>query len=132
MRSTSQINFQYRYGFSMPELAVFKTPKGLNEKVVAAISYYKKEPEWMLEFRLKALETFENKPMPMWGADLSGIDFQNMYYYISPSKKKFRNWDDVPQDIKTTYDRIGIPQAEKAFLAGVGAQYDSEVIYHNL
>jgi len=116
----------------MPEFAVFKTPKGLNKQVVEAISYFKKEPEWMLQFRLKALEIFQNKPMPTWGADLSEIDFNNIYYYISPSEKKFRNWDDVPQDIKITYDRIGIPQAERKFLAGVGAQYDSEVIYHNL
>lgn len=132
MTQALQIKTNYKYGFSMPELAVFKTPKGLNKQVVEAISYFKKEPEWMLQFRLQALEIFQNKPMPTWGADLSGIDFDNIYYYISPSEKKFRSWDDVPRDIKTTYDRIGIPQAERKFLAGVGAQYDSEVIYHNL
>src|SRR6185369_6210379 len=97
-----------------------------------AISHYKNEPDWMRQFRLQALMMFEQKQMPTWGADLSGIDFDNMFYYISPSEKKFSNWDDVPVDIKDTYNKIGIPQAEQKFLAGVGAQYDSEVVYHNL
>jgi Fe-S cluster assembly protein SufB len=126
------ITDSYQYGFHMPEKAVFKTPKGLNRSVVEAISHYKNEPDWMRNFRLQALMIFEGKQMPTWGADLSGIDFDNIFYYISPSDKKFRDWKDVPADIKSTYDKIGIPEAEKKFLAGVGAQYDSEVIYHNL
>lgn len=111
---------------------MFKTPRGLSREVVEAISYYKKEPDWMRNFRLQSLMIFEQKMMPPWGADLSGIDFDSMYYYISPSDRKFRDWKDVPADIKDTYDKIGIPEAEKKFLAGVGAQYDSEVVYHNL
>ncbi len=126
------IKDNYKFGFHMPEKPVFKTPKGLSPKVVEAISHFKNEPKWMTEFRLKALGFFYEKPLPTWGADLSGIDFDNMYYYISPTEKKFHTWDKVPTEIKTTYDRIGIPQAERKFLAGVGAQYDSEVVYHNL
>lgn len=122
----------YQYGFHKPETADFKTPKGLSREVIEAISYYKKEPDWMRAFRLQAFITFEQKMLPTWGADLSAIDFNNLYYYISPSAAKFRRWEDVPADIKDTYDKIGIPQAERQFLAGVGAQYDSEMIYHNL
>ena len=116
----------------MPDTSVFKTPKGLSRQVVEAISHFKNEPDWMRQFRLNSLMTFEQKMIPTWGADLSGIDFDNLYYYISPSENKFRDWNDVPQDIKDTYDKIGVPQAERKFLAGVGAQYDSEVIYHKL
>ncbi len=126
------IKDNYKMGFHMPEKPVFKTPKGLSRKVVEAISHFKNEPSWMLKFRLKALEIFQEKMLPSWGADLSGIDFNNIYYYVSPSAKKFRDWNDVPLEVKETYDKIGIPQAERKFLAGVGAQYDSEVIYHNL
>ncbi len=126
------VKTDYKYGFHKPENAVFKTPKGLSRDVVESISYHKNEPEWMREFRLNAHMMFEQKMMPSWGADLSGIDFENLYYYVSPSDKKSRSWDDVPKDIRDTYDKIGIPEAEKKFLAGVGAQYDSEVIYHNL
>lgn len=122
----------YKYGFHMPEKTVFKTPKGLSQKVVEAISYYKNEPEWMRKFRLNALEHFYAKPLPTWGPNLSTINFDNMHYYVSPTEKKFRTWDQVPEEIKTTYEKIGIPQAERKFLAGVGAQYDSEVVYHNL
>jgi Fe-S cluster assembly protein SufB len=111
---------------------VFKTPKGLNRKVVESISHYKQEPAWMLDFRLKALKTYKQKKMPSWGADLSEINFDDLYYFVSPSEKKFRRWEDVPKDIKDTYEKIGIPQAERKFLAGVGSQYDSEMIYHNL
>lgn len=122
----------YKFGFHKPENAVFKTPKGLSEKIIESISYFKKEPKWMLDFRLKAYKTFKHFDMPKWGADLSGINFDELYYYINPSEKKFRRWEDVPADIKDTYDKIGVPEAEKKFLAGVGAQYDSEVIYHRL
>lgn len=122
----------YKHGFFKPETDKFRTPKGLNTKVVEAISYHKNESSWMRQFRLRALEIFKVKQLPGWGADLSKINFDNIYYYISPTDKKFITWDKVPKDIKDTYDAIGIPEAEKKFLAGVGAQYDSEVIYHNL
>lgn len=132
MKSQPIVKTSYKYGFHKPEAAFFKTERGLNRSVVEAISHFKKEPEWMLQFRLQAHMMFEQKMMPPWGADLSGIDFDSMYYYISPSEKKFNDWADVPSDIKDTYDKIGIPEAERKFLAGVGAQYDSEVVYHNL
>ena len=122
----------YKFGFSYPDESVFKPGKGLNEDVVRAISHHKDEPDWMLQFRLRSLEEFRKKPMPNWGADLSSLDFEDMYYYASSSEKKFDTWDDVPESIKETYERIGIPEAEGKFLAGVGAQYDSEVVYHNL
>ncbi|MBI4093141.1 MAG: Fe-S cluster assembly protein SufB [Candidatus Kerfeldbacteria bacterium] len=122
----------YPFGFSMPERSVFKTPKGLSADVVLAISRYKKEPDWMTAFRLKAYSIFKDKPMPTWGADLSDIDFDNIYYYLKPVNKQGRSWDDVPSEMKRTFDKLGIPEAEKKFLAGVGAQYDSEVIYHSV
>jgi len=122
----------YEFGFHKPESSIFKTPRGLNRQVVESISHFKNEPDWMRQFRLQALMMFEQKQMPTWGADLSGIDFDNIFYYVSPTDKKFRSWDDVPADIKDTYDKIGIPQAERKFLAGVSAQYDSEVVYHNM
>lgn len=122
----------YQAGFHMPENAVFKTRKGLSEEVIRQISAYKKEPKWMLEFRLKAYQIFLKKSLPKWGADLSTIHFDDIYYYLKPTDKQKRNWNDVPTDIKTTFDRLGIPQAEQKYLAGVGAQYESEVVYHNL
>ncbi len=122
----------YSAGFSMPEISIHKTPRGLNEDVVKMISMWKKEPGWMTEKRLTALKIFRDKPMPPWGADLSGIDFDNIYYYLKPVNQQGRTWDDVPESMKVTFDRLGIPEAEKKFLAGVGAQYDSEVIYHSL
>lgn len=121
-----------KYWFKKPESYVFKAKKGLNEKIVAEISWMKEEPEWMTKFRLRALEIFFKKPMPTWGGDLSGIDFDNIYYYIKPSDRKSRSWEDVPADIKNTFDMLGIPEAEKKFLAGAGAQYESESVYHNL
>ena len=121
-----------KYWFKKPESHVFKAKKGLNEKIVAEISSMKDEPEWMTKFRLKALEIFLKKPMPTWGGDLSGIDFDDIYYYIKPSDRKSRSWEDVPDDIKNTFDKLGIPEAEKKFLAGAGAQYESESVYHNL
>src|SRR3989344_1701030 len=130
MRNITKDNYQY--GFHKPETADFKTPKGLSRQVVEAISHYKNEPDWMRQFRLQSLMIFEQKMVPTWGADLSHISFDDLYYYISPSDKKFRRWADVPKDIKDTYDAIGIPQAEREYLAGVGAQYDSEMVYHNL
>src|SRR3989338_2609267 len=121
-----------KYGFSDPEKYIFKSKKGLDEETVRMISRMKKEPEWMLKFRLRALKFFWQKPLPMWGADLTTIDFDNIYYYINPSEKRSQSWDDVPVDIKNTFERLGIPEAERKFLGGVGAQYESEVVYHKI
>jgi Fe-S cluster assembly protein SufB len=125
---------QYEYGFHDPENYVFKSRKGVDADVVTEISRMKEEPEWMLQFRLKALKYFEKRPMPQWGGGglLNEIDFDDIYYYVKPSDRAEGSWDDVPDYIKETFDRLGIPEAEKKFLAGVGAQYESEVIYHNL
>ncbi len=122
----------YQYGFSKPENYVFKSKKGLNEKVVASISAHKNEPPWMREFRLKAYTIFLSKKMPNWGGKLSDIDFDDIYYYIKPIAKKTNRWEDLPVEIKDTYDRIGIPEAEKKYLAGVSAQYESEVVYKSI
>jgi Fe-S cluster assembly protein SufB len=116
---------------SIPKYA-FKSPKGLNKKIVIEISRKKNEPDWMLEFRLKALEIFESKPLPVWGADLTDLDPEDIYYYIKPIEDQHTEWSDVPDNIKRTFEKLGIPQAEQKFLAGVGAQFDSEVIYKNL
>ena len=123
---------EYEYGFHDKENAVFRTERGLTHAVVDQISDHKNEPAWMREFRHKALDIFFAKPMPTWGADLSGIDFDEITYYLKPSAGTESNWDNVPEDIKRTFDRLGIPEAERKFLAGVGAQYDSEVVYHSL
>ncbi len=123
---------EYQYGFHDQENAVFKSEKGLTHQVIDQISDIKNEPEWMRRFRHDALEIFRAKPMPTWGADLSTIDFDDIYYYLRPAEKQGKNWDDVPEDIKRTFDRLGIPEAERKFLAGVGAQYESEVVYHSL
>ncbi|MDP3724171.1 MAG: Fe-S cluster assembly protein SufB [bacterium] len=122
----------YQYGFHDEERHVRKVPRGLSRRVVEMISSFKNEPKWMSAFRLQALSTFEAKQMPNWGADLSGINFDAMTYYLKPTDRTVRSWDEVPDSIKKTFDRIGVPEAEKKFLAGVGAQYDSESIYHNL
>ena len=122
----------YQYGFHDEENAVFKAKKGLTHLVVDQISSIKKEPEWMLKFRHEALDIFFSKAMPTWGADLSGIDFDDIFYYLRPAEKQGKSWDEVPEDIKRTFDRLGIPEAERRFLAGVGAQYESEVVYHSL
>jgi Fe-S cluster assembly protein SufB len=123
---------EYRYGFFDPEKPVFKTRQGLDADVVREISRHKNEPEWMLDFRLKALEIFQKRPLPQWGGNLNDIDFDSIYYYLKPSDGPERTWEDVPEDIKNTFDRLGIPEMERKFLAGVGAQYESEVVYHNL
>jgi len=114
------------------DMYVHLSKKGLSREVVEGISRMKGEPQWMLDFRLRSYETFMKKSMPEWGADLSTIDFQNIYYYAKASEKTEKSWDDVPADVKSTFDKLGIPEAEKKFLAGVGAQYESEVVYHNL
>ncbi len=123
---------EYKYGFHYPDRSVYKTQKGLTEQVVHEISDHKEEPEWMREFRLKSLQAFWMKPMPNWGADLSELNFDEITYYARPTDRQSRNWDDVPQEIKETYERLGIPEAEQKYLAGVGAQYDSEMVYHNI
>ncbi|HZB84588.1 MAG: Fe-S cluster assembly protein SufB [Actinomycetota bacterium] len=124
---------EYKFGFHDPEEYFFKTPrKGIDPEIVAMISKHKNEPEWMLEFRLKALESFLEKPTPQWGGDLSELDFDEIYYYIRPMENQGRTWEDVPDDIRNTFDKLGIPQAEREILAGVGAQYESEVVYHSL
>lgn len=125
-------NYREKYGFSDPETSVFKTGKGLNVEVVTAISKYKKEPEWMLQLRLKALVEFQRRELPMWGGDITIIDFDNITYYLDPSDKKGQTWEEVPDSIKKTFDKLGIPEAERKFLGGVGAQYESEVMYHKL
>jgi Fe-S cluster assembly protein SufB len=122
----------YQFGFHDPDRSVFRARKGLNREIVEQISEMKGEPEWMRDIRLKALEIFLAKPTPTWGGNVAEIDFDNIYYYVKPADREGRTWDDVPEDIKRTFDRLGIPEAEKKFLAGVGAQYDSEVVYHSL
>ena len=122
----------YKFGFHYPENSVFKTRKGIDEEIIGAISEHKGEPDWMRNFRLESLKVFRRKPMPNWGANLSTLDFDNIYYYAKPSQKQWKSWEEVPEDIKQTFERIGIPEAERKFLAGVGAQYDSEMVYHNI
>ncbi len=123
---------EYQYGFRDEEDYVFKSGRGLTRATVEEISAMKGEPDWMRDFRLKALDHFEKRPMPNWGADLSGIDFDDIFYYIRPAEKQGKTWDEVPEYIKNTFEKLGIPEAERKFLAGVGAQYESEVIYHSL
>jgi Fe-S cluster assembly protein SufB len=123
---------EYQYGFRDEEDYVFKSGRGLTRATVEEISAMKDEPEWMRDFRLKALEHFQKRPMPNWGADLSGIDFDDIFYYIRPAEKQGKTWEEVPEYIKNTFEKLGIPEAERKFLAGVGAQYESEVIYHSL
>ncbi len=124
---------RYKWGFHDPDdKYVFKARKGLDAQIVNQISHMKNEPDWMRAIRLHAYEHFTHRPTPQWGADLNQIDFNDIYYYLKPTEGKGRTWDDVPADIKRTFDRLGIPEAEKKYLAGVGAQYESESIYHNL
>ena len=122
----------YEFGFHDKGKPVFSTAKGLSEKIVREISAMKKEPMWMLEKRLAALKLFYTKKLPMWGGDLTRLNFDEIFYYVKPTDKQGRTWDEVPAEIKNTFDKIGIPEAEKKFLAGVGAQYDSEVVYHSI
>ncbi|HIH68504.1 MAG TPA: Fe-S cluster assembly protein SufB [Candidatus Nitrosotenuis sp.] len=128
------LNMDYsKYDFKeSTEMYVHLSKKGLSKEVIQEISKLKNEPQWMLDFRLRSYEVFMKKPMPNWGPNLASIDFQNIYYYAKASEKTEKNWDDVPPEVKRTFDKLGIPEAEKKFLAGVGAQYESEVVYHNL
>ncbi len=124
---------RYEYGWSDPDVAGAMAKRGLSEDVVREISALKGEPEWMLDLRLKGLRLFEKKPMPAWGSNLSGIDFDNIKYFVRSTEKQATSWDELPDDIKSTYDRLGIPEAEKQrLIAGVAAQYESEVVYHKI
>jgi len=124
---------RYEYGWADPDVAGASARRGLSEEVVRDISGRKNEPEWMTRTRLKALRLFEKKPMPTWGSDLTGIDFQNIKYYVKSTEKQATSWDELPEDIRNTYDRLGIPEAEKQrLIAGVAAQYESEVVYHQI
>src|SRR5688500_50983 len=125
---------EYKYDFRDESKPVFKAKKGLDESIIREISGHKGEPDWMLEFRLKAYKTYLSKPMPHWGGDLTTLDatLDDIYYYLKPQEQMERSWDDVPDDIKRTFEKLGIPEAEKKVLAGVGAQYESEMVYHSL
>ncbi len=123
---------EYRYGFRDDENYVFKSRKGLDHEIVDEISWMKGEPDWMRALRHKSLDIFFSKPVPTWGGDLSRLDYDDIYYYIKPVEEQGRTWDEVPDDIKRTFDRLGIPEAERKFLAGAGAQYESEAVYHSL
>lgn len=124
---------EYQYGFhDSTDNYTFKSRKGLDREIVEQISAMKKEPAWMRDFRLEAYDIFLSKPMPTWGGDLSHLNFQDIHYYMKASDRQEQSWDDVPDDIRKTYDRLGIPEAEKKYLAGVKAQYESEVVYGSL
>ncbi|GER88684.1 Fe-S cluster assembly protein SufB [Dictyobacter vulcani] len=122
----------YSAGFHVKENYTYKSERGLTRKVVEQISEMKGEPSWMRDFRLKSFDLYEKRPMPTWGADLSGINFDDIFYYIKPVAQQGKNWDDIPAEIKDTFDRLGIPQAEQKYLAGVTAQYESEAVYHKV
>lgn len=137
MSNNSQVkdireDYESKFGFSMKDTSVYKTEKGLTEETVRQISKIKNETDWMLDFRLKAYKQFLSKDMPTWGADLSKIDFNEIYYYLKPTDIEKKSWEDVPSEIKETFERLGVPAAEREFLAGVKAQYDSEVAYSSL
>jgi Fe-S cluster assembly protein SufB len=134
-RDLAGINSDYKekFGFHDSESGyAYKAPKGLSREVVESISDYKNEPAWMREFRLKSLEHFYSRPTPKWGGNLHQIDFDDIHYFVRASEKNSRDWSEVPEDIKNTFDRLGIPEAERKFLSGVGAQYESEVVYHQV
>src|SRR5216117_2758365 len=133
MANKSILDLDYaKYDFKDPEKYVFKSKRGLTRATVEEISGFKEEPEWMLKFRLRAYDHFLQRPMPKWGGYLDDIDFDKIVYYRKPSEREEKSWDDVPEQIKATFERLGIPEAERKFLAGVGAQYDSEVVYHSV
>ena len=134
-RELAGINADYkeRFGFHDAENYLYKAPKGLNREIVEKISEFKDEPQWMRDFRLKALDHFLARPMPTWGSPmLAEVNFDDIHYFVRASERAERDWDDVPEDVKKTFDRLGIPEAERKFLAGVGAQYESEVVYHQV
>lgn len=123
---------EYKYGFRDKDVSIFRSERGLTREIVEEISKMKNEPKWMLEFRLKSLDQFYKMPMPQWGGDLSDLDFDEITYYVKPSERSERSWDEVPEEIKRTFDKLGIPEAEQKYLAGVSAQYESEVVYQNM
>ncbi|HAM64202.1 MAG: Fe-S cluster assembly protein SufB [Firmicutes bacterium GWF2_51_9] len=123
---------EYQYGFSDIDVSVYRTKKGISREIVEEISQIKGEPQWMTDYRLRAFEAFLKKPMPTWGVDLSSLDFDEYTYYIKPSDRMGTTWEEVPESIKNTFDRLGIPDAERKYLAGVSTQYESEVVYHNM
>ncbi|MDP8961044.1 MAG: Fe-S cluster assembly protein SufB, partial [Actinomycetota bacterium] len=124
---------QYKFGWADPEHYVFEPKQGLSREVVEEISYLKGEPAWLRDLRLRAYEAFLRRPMPSWGGDLSGIHFDDIYYFVRATEKQATSWDELPADIKNTYDKLGIPEAEKQrLIAGVAAQYESEVVYHKV
>ena len=122
----------YKYGFKDKDVSIFRAGRGLTKEIVEEISRMKEEPQWMLDFRLKSLDKFYEMPMPQWGGDLNDLDFDEITYYVKPSEKSEKSWDEVPDEIKATFDKLGIPEAEQKYLAGVSAQYESEVVYHNM
>ena len=122
----------YKYGFADKDTSVYKTKKGINAEIVKEISQIKKEPEWMQEFRLKSFAFFDKSPLPDFGPDLKFLNFDDFTYYIKPSDKNTKNWEEVPSTIKNTFDKLGIPEQEAKFFAGVSTQYESEVVYHNM
>ena len=127
------IKEDYKYGFRDNDANYsFKSGKGLSKEVVCQISEMKNEPAWMRDFRLKGLEAFWKKPTPTWGGNLLDLNYDDIHYYMKAADRQGKTWDDVPAEIKNTFDKLGIPEAERKFLAGVGAQYESEVVYHSL
>ena len=132
--SKDDIKFQedYKYGFKDKDVSILKTDIGLNEDIVRQISRLKNEPEWMLEYRLKSFEAFKKLPMPNFGPDLSSLDFDSYTYFTRLANKEVQTWDEVPETVKNTFDKLGIPEAEQKYLAGVSTQYESEVVYHNM
>ena len=132
MKSNIPVQEEYQYGFHDEDTSLYNTGKGLTRETILDISRMKKEPEWMLDYRLQAYEQFVKMPLQAWGPDLHELNFDDYTYYIKPSEKSENKWEDVPETIKDTFDRLGIPEAEKEFLAGVTTQYDSEAVYHNM
>lgn len=130
--SVPDVGGEYKYGFKDDIEPIYTTGEGVTEDIVREISAVKNEPQWMLDFRLKAYEIYKKLPMPKFGPDLSGIDLDKINYFRRDADKVARNWDDVPEDIKKTFDRLGVPQAEREYLAGSSVQYESEVVYHNM
>ncbi|MEM0150096.1 MAG: Fe-S cluster assembly protein SufB, partial [Candidatus Micrarchaeaceae archaeon] len=128
----NESNYKQKYGWSDKIDYAFKTRRGIDEEIVRQISASKNEPEWMLEKRLLAYKVFKSKPDPHWGADLGGIDYNSIYYYMKPTDRKSTSWEDMPKDIKSTFDKLGVPETEKKFFIGTEAQYDSEVVYSHV
>ncbi len=131
-KDTYDVDSEYKYGFKDEDPSIYKTKKGLSEDVIREISRLKEEPEWMLEFRLKAYETFKKLPNPNFGVDVSDIDYDSYTYFTRPADKEVRSWDEVPETIKNTFNKLGIPEAEAQYLSGVATQYESEMVYHNM